>query len=60
MTQRAPVVCRLGVDNTPFDNDGIGADLKRPHTRAFRAERLERYREIFEKPRAEFGHRGEK
>ncbi len=43
MTQLAPVVFLLDVDNTLFDNDGIGDDLKRHLTQAFGAERQARF-----------------
>jgi FMN phosphatase YigB (HAD superfamily) len=56
MTQLAPVVFLLDVDNTLLDNDRIGADLKRHLTQAFGAERQERYWAIFEKLRAELGY----
>jgi FMN phosphatase YigB (HAD superfamily) len=56
MTQLAPVVFLLDVDNTLLDNDRIGADLKRHLTQAFGAERQERYWAIFEKPRVELGY----
>jgi FMN phosphatase YigB (HAD superfamily) len=56
MTQLAPVVFLLDVDNTLLDNDRIGADLKRHLTHAFGAERQERYWAIFEKLRAELGY----
>jgi FMN phosphatase YigB (HAD superfamily) len=56
MTQLAPVVFLLDVDNTLLDNDRIGADLKRHLTQAFGAERQERYWAIFEKLRVELGY----
>jgi hypothetical protein len=56
MTQLAPVVCLLDVDNTLLDNDRIGADLKRHLTQAFGAERQERYWAIFENLRMELGY----
>ena len=56
MTQLAPVVFLLNVDNTLLDNDRIGADLKRHLTQAFGAERQERYWAIFEKLRVELGY----
>ena len=51
MTQLAPVVFLLDVDNTLLDNDRIIADLKHHLTQAFGAERQERYWAIFEKLR---------
>jgi hypothetical protein len=56
MTQLAPIVFLLDVDNTLLDNDRIGADLKRHLTQAFGAERQERYWAIFEKLRVELGY----
>ena len=56
MTQLAPVVFLLDVDNTLLDNDRIGADLKRHLTQAFGAERQDRYWAIFEKLRVELGY----
>jgi len=56
MTQLAPVVFLLDVDNTLLDNDRLGADLKRHLVQAFGAERQERYWAIFEKLRAELGY----
>jgi hypothetical protein len=56
MTQLAPVVFLLDVDNTLLDSDRIGADLKRHLTQAFGAERQERYWAIFEKLRIELGY----
>ncbi len=56
MTQTAPVVFLLDVDNTLLDNDQIIADLKRHLTQAFGAERQERYWAIFEKLRVELGY----
>jgi FMN phosphatase YigB (HAD superfamily) len=56
MTQLAPVVFLLDVDNTLLDNDRIEADLKRHLDQAFGAERQERYWTIFEKLRAELGY----
>jgi len=46
----------LDVDNTLLDNDRVAADLKRHLTRAFGAERQERYWAIFETLRAELGY----
>ncbi len=56
MTQPAPVVFLLDVDNTLLDNDRIAADLKRHLTRAFGAERQRRYWAIFEERRTELGY----
>jgi hypothetical protein len=56
MTQLAPIVFLLDVDNTLLDNDRIEADLKRHLDQAFGAERQERYWTIFEKLRAELGY----
>jgi FMN phosphatase YigB (HAD superfamily) len=56
MTQPAPVVFLLDVDNTLLDNDRIIADLKAYLTQAFGAERQERYWAIFETLREELGY----
>ena len=56
MTQLAPVVFLLDVDDTLLDGDRIVADLKRHLMQAFGAERQERYWAIFEKRRAELGY----
>ena len=56
MTQAAPVVFLLDVDNTLLDNDGIIADLKRHLIQMFGVERQERYWKIFEERRAESGY----
>jgi|SRR5579871_6614630 len=56
MTQPAPVVFLLDVDNTLLDNDRIIVHLKRHLTRAFGAERQQHYWDIFEKLRAELGY----
>jgi hypothetical protein len=56
MTQIAPIVFLLDVDNTLLDNDRIVSDLKRHLTDAFGAERQERYWVIFEKLREELGY----
>jgi FMN phosphatase YigB (HAD superfamily) len=56
MTQPAPVVFLLDVDNTLLDNDRIIVDLRRHLTQAFGAERQERYWVIFEKLREELGY----
>jgi FMN phosphatase YigB (HAD superfamily) len=56
MPDREPVVFLLDVDNTLLDNDRVVADLKDHLTRAFGAERQERYWAIFEELRAELGY----
>ena len=56
MTQSAPVVFLLDVDNTLLDNDRITADLKQHLIRAFGVERQQRYWKIFEERRAELGY----
>jgi hypothetical protein len=56
MTEPAPVIFLLDVDNTLLDNDQIIADLKQHLTQAFGASRQERYWAIFEKLRAELGY----
>ena len=56
MTDRSRVVFLLDVDNTLLDNDRVAADLKRHLTRAFGAERQERYWAIFETLRDELGY----
>jgi hypothetical protein len=56
MTELAPVVFLLDVDNTLLDNDRIIADLMRHLTQAFGAERQGRYWAIFEKLRVELGY----
>lgn len=56
MTQPAPVVFLLDVDNTLLDNDHITAALKRKLTQAFGAQCQERYWAIFEERRAELGY----
>jgi beta-phosphoglucomutase-like phosphatase (HAD superfamily) len=55
MTQLAPIVFLLDVDNTLLDNDRIIADLKQHLTRAFGVERQHRYWKIFEERREERG-----
>ena len=55
-TGRSRVVFLLDVDNTLLDNDRVASDLKRHLTRAFGAERQERYWAIFETLRAELGY----
>jgi len=56
MTERAPVVFLLDVDNTLLDNDRVGDDLKQHLTQAFGPERQQRYWTLFEKLRAELGY----
>jgi len=56
MSEPAPIVWLLDVDNTLLDNDRITADLKRHLTQAFGAERQERYWAIFEAQRADLGY----
>src|SRR5512140_1539317 len=56
MTQLAPVVFLLDVDNTLLDNDRVIEDLKDHLTQAFGVERQQRYWAIFEKHREELGY----
>ncbi|OWK35597.1 HAD family hydrolase [Fimbriiglobus ruber] len=56
MTQPAPVVFLLDVDNTLLDNDRVVADLRAHMTQVFGAERQERYWAIFENLRDELGY----
>ena len=56
MTQFAPVVFLLDVDNTLLDNDRVIEDLKDHLTQAFGVERQQRYWAIFEKHREELGY----
>ena len=56
LTQPAPVVFLLDVDNTLLDNDRIIADLKAHLIQSFGAEREDRYWAIFEKLRLELGY----
>ena len=56
MTQLAPIVFLLDVDNTLLDNDRIIADLKQHLTQAFGIERQHRYWKIFEQRREEVGY----
>lgn len=56
MTQPAPIVFLIDVDNTLLDNDRIIDDLKQHLTQAFGAARQERYWTIFEKLRVELGY----
>jgi hypothetical protein len=50
------VVFLLDVDNTLLDNDQVAADLRDYLTRAFGAQRQERYWAIFEELRRELGY----
>jgi FMN phosphatase YigB (HAD superfamily) len=50
------VVFLLDVDNTLLDNDQVAADLRDHLTRAFGAQRQERYWAIFEELRRELGY----
>src|SRR5207302_2548780 len=56
MADLAPVVFLLDVDNTLLDNDRVADDLKRHLTKAFGAERPQRYWAIFEELRAQVGY----
>jgi FMN phosphatase YigB (HAD superfamily) len=56
MSPPPKVVFLLDVDNTLIDNDRIAADLKKHMTRAFGAERQERYWAIFEDLRRALGY----
>ena len=56
MTQPAPVVFLLDVDNTLLDNDAIIADLRRHLIEVFGVECQKRYFAIFEDLRAETGY----
>ena len=56
MTELAPVVFLLDVDNTLLDNDRVIEDLKDHLTQAFGVERQQRYWAIFEKHREELGY----
>jgi FMN phosphatase YigB (HAD superfamily) len=56
MTQLAPVIFLLDVDNTLLDNDRIIEDLKDHLTQAFGVDRQQRYWAIFEKRRKELGY----
>jgi FMN phosphatase YigB (HAD superfamily) len=50
------LVFLLDVDNTLIDNDGVASDLRDYLTRAFGAQRQERYWAIFEELRTELGY----
>ncbi len=56
MTQPAPVVFLLDVDNTLLDNDRVAADLRAYLTATFGAARQERYWAIFEELRQQVGY----
>jgi FMN phosphatase YigB (HAD superfamily) len=56
MTQVAPVIFLLDVDNTLLDNDRVIEDLKDHLTQAFGVERQQRYWAIFEKHREQLGY----
>jgi len=56
MTELAPIVFLLDVDNTLLDNDRIIDDLKVYLTRTFGDERQQRYWTIFENLRTELGY----
>jgi FMN phosphatase YigB (HAD superfamily) len=56
MTEPSPVVFLFDVDNTLLDNDRVAADLRRHLTKAFGAERQERYWALFEELRRQLGY----
>jgi FMN phosphatase YigB (HAD superfamily) len=56
MSEIHPIVFLFDVDNTLLDNDKVAADLRKYLTRAFGAERQERYWAIFEDLRRELGY----
>ncbi len=56
MSEPAPVVFLLDVDNTLLDNDRVIEDLKRYLSQAFGAEQGDRYWAIFEERRRELGY----
>src|SRR5437016_10991 len=56
MSQPAPVVFLLDVDNTLLDNDRVAADLKRHLTKGLGVQRQERYWAIFEELRRQVGY----
>jgi FMN phosphatase YigB (HAD superfamily) len=56
MTDVAPVVFLLDVDNTLLDNDRVTRDLKRHLTESFGAQRQHRYWTIFERRRKQLGY----
>src|SRR6516165_9661075 len=56
MTEPAPVVFLLDVDNTLIDNDRIIEDMRRHLTKSFGKECQERYWKIFEERREAVGY----
>ncbi len=56
MTEIAPVVFLLDVDNTLLDNDQVIEDLRSHLTQAFGAASQQRYWTIYEKLRSELGY----
>ena len=56
MTQPAPVVFLLDIDNTLLDNDHVIKDMKQHLLKAFGPEREECYWKIFEERRKELGY----
>jgi FMN phosphatase YigB (HAD superfamily) len=54
--QPSEVVFLFDVDNTLLDNDRVAADLKQYLTKAFGAQRQERYWALFEEIRKELGY----
>jgi FMN phosphatase YigB (HAD superfamily) len=56
VSDTAPIVFLLDVDNTLLDNDRIAADLRDHLDREFGTKRQERYWEIFEELREELGY----
>jgi FMN phosphatase YigB (HAD superfamily) len=56
MPPRSSVVFLFDVDNTLLDNDRVAADLRKHLTKAFGAERQERYWALFEQLRNELGY----
>ena len=56
MTEPAPVVFLLDVDNTLLDNDRVSADLRAHLTQTFGPERQARFWAIFEELRSQLGY----
>lgn len=56
MTQPAPVIFFVDVDNTLFDGDHLVDDLKRHIANTLREDQLAEYWQVFETRRAEFGY----
>jgi len=56
MTSSQKVVFLFGVDNTLLDNDRVQDDLRNHLEREFGVETRDRYWEIFEEMRSEFGY----